>query len=133
MLRGVTKKWKQPIYYQLVKGAAKAYEIIKTIKEIIKAVKQAGLTILGTICDQGTNNVSALNQLVEETKGKYLRRGEILYDYIFEIEDEQIIPLFDPPNLLKGLRNNLLKKDISFIMDDSRKVAKWSDRKSMAT
>lgn len=127
MLRGVAKKWKQPIYYQFVRGAVKANEIMKTVKEIIKAVSQAGLIVLGTICDQGANNVSAINQLIEETKRSYLRKGEILYDHVFEVDNKKIIPLYDPPHLLKGLRNNLLKKDISFITNGTRKIARWND------
>lgn len=67
MLRGVTKKWKQPILYHFVKGAAKATIIMKTVKDIIRAAKNSGFTVLATICDQGSNNVSAVKQLVEDT------------------------------------------------------------------
>lgn len=31
----------------------------------------------------------------------------------FEIGDNEIIPLFDPPHLIKGIRNNFLTKDLA--------------------
>lgn len=83
--------------------------------------------VVATICDQGSNNVSAINQLVEQTKAEYLRRNEESRNYIFKIDDDVIIPLYDPPHLLKGVRNNLLLRDISFELDGQRKIARWSD------
>jgi len=38
----------------------------------------------------------------------------------------KIFHLFDPPHLLKGIRNNLLTKNVSFDMD-GEKVASWRD------
>ncbi|KAK9736730.1 THAP domain [Popillia japonica] len=56
MLRGLNRKWKQPVLYQFVKGGAKASTIIKTIKELVIAIHSAGFIIVGTVCDQGANN-----------------------------------------------------------------------------
>ncbi|RVE40327.1 hypothetical protein evm_015023, partial [Chilo suppressalis] len=45
-----------------------------------------------------------------------------------EIADhaQEIVPLYDPPHLLKGIRNNLLNKNLHFVKDDVQKTAKWS-------
>lgn len=127
MLRGINSKWKQPIYFQFTQGPVKAIRIIETLKKLIMAVFSTGLLILGTICDQGANNVSAINTLIKDTRASYLRKGESMDDNIFEIDSYKIIPLFDPPHLIKGIRNNLLLKNIHFQINNQHKIAKWED------
>jgi hypothetical protein len=43
--------------------------------------------------------------------------------YHFEIVGEAVIPNFDPPHLLKGIRNNLLNKELhgKHLIEDSNK------------
>ncbi|KAB0805293.1 hypothetical protein PPYR_02263 [Photinus pyralis] len=127
MLRGIHKNWKQPILFQFVKGAVKSPQIVKTIKEIVNIVHKSGLRILGTICDQGANNVSAINSLVNETRARYFRENKELRHHIFEIDGDILIPFYDPPHLIKGIRNNMLTKDITYKCDGQQKVAKWED------
>lgn len=100
---------------------------MKTIKDIIIAARDAGFIVVATICNQSTNNVSAIKQLVSGTKAKYLTEDRELTEFMFEIENQPIIPLFDVPHLLKGVRNNLLLRNISFEIDDVKKTAKWKD------
>ncbi|XP_046405826.1 uncharacterized protein LOC124170861 [Ischnura elegans] len=45
-------------------------------------------------------------------------------DY-FSVGDIQVIPLFDPPHLLKGMRNGLLTKDLKFCLQGENKTASW--------
>nr|CAI5831904.1 unnamed protein product [Callosobruchus analis] len=42
------------------------------------------------------------------------------------IDEEEVIHLYDPPHLLKGVRNSLLCKDLHFIEEGKEKVASWS-------
>lgn len=35
------------------------------------------------------------------------------------------MPLYDTPHLIKGIRNNLLNKDLKAVMDGKEKTAKW--------
>ncbi|CAB3229520.1 unnamed protein product [Arctia plantaginis] len=44
-------------------------------------------------------------------------------DGTLEIAGQQLSVVYDPPHLLKGLRNNLLTKDMVF----KGKVASWED------
>ncbi|KAI4455465.1 hypothetical protein MML48_9g00002322 [Holotrichia oblita] len=127
MLRGINRKWKQPIVYQFVHGGVKYINIVRTIKEIVRRTFNSGLHIVSTICDQGTNNQSAITYLINETRMAYQRRGENLHGNVFEVENHTIIPLYDPPHLIKCIRNNLLAKDITYISNNLKKVAKWSD------
>lgn len=127
MLRGIRRKWKQPVYYNFVSGATKKNDIAYIIKMIVRKCVSIGLNIVATVCDQGSNNQAAINALVQETREKYLRIGKELYEFHFEVDDSTIIPLYDVPHLFKGLRNNLLKYDLCFLEDGKKKLAKWSD------
>lgn len=125
MLRGIRRKWKQPIYYNFVQSATKKYDLMNIIKQIIKKCHSIGLNIVATVCDQGSNNRSAIESLVDETRAKYLRQGAELLDYYFEIDNSKIIPLYDVPHLFKCLRNNFLRHNIAFKENSIEKVAKW--------
>lgn len=63
--------------------------------------------------------------MIEENKQKYTKAGKKARDGVFEVDDEEVIPLFDVPHLLKGMRNNLLNKNLKYIMDGTERVAKW--------
>jgi hypothetical protein len=54
-----------------------------------------------------------------------LRKGEVERHDVIKIGKSIVIPLFDPPHLLKCIRNNLLTKNLKFVLD-SQRVAKWS-------
>jgi hypothetical protein len=50
------------------------------------------------------------------------------HDNIINIEGIKVIPLYDPPHLMKCIRNNLLTKDCKYMLEDNvTKVAKWSN------
>lgn len=42
------------------------------------------------------------------------------------IDNEKIIHLYDFPHLMKGIRNNLLNKNLCFEVNGVKKVASWS-------
>lgn len=128
MLRGIFKKWKQPICYSFCEGTTKSASLVRSIKDIVRAVHKSGLHILATVCDQGTTNASAIRTLITDTKANYLRSGKLFDKEVFDIDGEEIIPIYDPPHLLKGIRNNLLTKDIAYINEAGTKcIATWND------
>lgn len=124
MLSSTNGKWKQPVLYQFVQSAAQAAQIMKTIKDIVKAAASSGLNVIATVCDQGTNNTSAINKLIEDT---VVLRGWQFKTDCFEVDGKRIIPFYDPPHLLKGIRNNLLAGNIHFKTEEHEKVAMWED------
>lgn len=66
------------------------------------------------MCDQGSTNVSAISLLKKETLS-YCQQNNLENQYEgFVIEGREIVPIFDPPHLLKCIRNNLLTKDVVF-------------------
>jgi len=115
MIRGSHKKFKQPIAFYLTNGSMDSTHLSIIIKNVIKAVQSTGLTVVSTICDQAPTNVAAINRLYRETNEKYTKEGKENKLFGFEIENQEIIPLYDVPHLLKGLRNNLVSKDLHYI------------------
>lgn len=81
---------------------------------------------LATVCDQSIVNVSTINSLVNDTKSKYLQKGQELTYVHFKAFNDLIKPLYDVPHLLKGLRNNLLTKDLVYYDEENKKkLMKW--------
>jgi len=86
----------------------------KIIKNVIEAVQSTGLTVISTVCIQASTNVSAINRLQKNTNNIYKNNGQDYTGFGFEIGGHDIVPLYDVPHLLKGLRNNLVSKDLNF-------------------
>ncbi|CAI6369764.1 unnamed protein product [Macrosiphum euphorbiae] len=104
MVRGIYSSWKFPIAYFLAHSAVKSKTLKTLIVDVIKELIGVGLCPKLTVCDQGTNNQSALKLLnVSEDK-----------PYFF-IDENKIFAIFDVPHLVKSIRNNLIgsvfKKD----------------------
>ena len=105
MARGINRKWKQPIGYFLT-GSTVAPAILKMlIVEAVTQCKSVGLTPILLLCDQGSNNRSCLETLLNVTvEQPYFRHG-----------DDTVIVMYDPPHLVKNIRNNL--KNNGFVVD----------------
>lgn len=128
MARGIHKKWKQPLAYYFSAGGMKAPEIARALKEIIRIASASGLNVIATICDQGAPNVSAINQLYRETNEQFLRSEQENQLFGFTIDSKEIVPLYDPPHLLKGIKNNLFNHTkCEFISKDGPNIASWDD------
>lgn len=127
MIRGLMRKYKQPVAYTFAQSTTKGPELAAQIKCIIKNLQETGFNVVATVCDQGTNNRHALNLLLNETRGHMLRSGQEVGEdiNIIIINDKKNFPLYDPPHLLKGIRNNLLDKKLRYTTDNKEKTAKW--------
>ncbi|KAI4454877.1 hypothetical protein MML48_9g00017621 [Holotrichia oblita] len=106
-------------------GPTETNDIIRAVNRK-KEVQSAGLKIIASVCDQGVTNVKAVRMLIEETRANALRNNLDIEENVISIDGNMIIPLFDPPHLLKCIRNNLLTKDLSFWENDIKKIGKWS-------
>jgi hypothetical protein len=114
MLKSVTTSpsWKQPIAYIFSKGPESWPSIMKMYKSIVRECEATGLRlhIVASVCDQEVTNLKAIKQLILETKEVALRKGEVERHDVIKIGKSIVIPLFDPPHLLKCIRNNMLTK-----------------------
>lgn len=124
MVRGIKRKFKQSISSYFTESGMKTPDLVVALKETIRAVQAIGLKIIATVCDQAPTNVAALNVLHKETIENYTRKG--IEKITLGFDGIEIVPLYDPPHLLKGVRNNLVTKDLLFYMNGEIKIAKWS-------
>lgn len=69
MVKGLRKPFKQPVAYHFSNSLNKI-ELKSLIKKVItnNKIQTTGLIILCTVCDQSTVNVSAINNLINETR-----------------------------------------------------------------
>ena len=111
MARGLIGQWKQPFGYALTSSAIKHADLKVLLMEAIKTLKGVGLKVKAVVCDQGPNN-----QMVLKTLGVTPEQP------FFHHEDDKITVLFDPPHLIKSIRNNLINHD--FYTADG--VVSWS-------
>lgn len=125
MIRGLVKNYKQPVAYTFSQAATKGPELASQLKSVITELQAAGLIVVATVCDQGTNNTQCIKILTEETRAILLRKGQEPREQVILINDQQIIPLYDPPHLLKCLRNNLMTKNLVYKKNNETKTAKW--------
>jgi len=63
MLHGLHKMWKQPVAFYLIRSSTKGEMLVNFLMEVLDASHNAGLEVVVTVCDMGTNNVKALKQL----------------------------------------------------------------------
>lgn len=130
MLKGVPKNssekpWKQAIAFSCCKSCMATPDIICTYKEIVRRVLSSGLQTIASVCDQGRTNESAMKYLIKETRAANLRNGESNINDTIIIDNNEIVHLFDPPHLLKCMRNNLLTKNLKFVYDKKIRTASW--------
>ena len=102
MVRGIASKWKQPLGYFLTSGTMVGSVINILLRQCIDKLKNIGLTVVICVCDQGSNNQSLFKQLGITTKAPY-----------FMHNSSQVFMMFDPPHLLKNVRNNMKKHGYS--------------------
>jgi len=125
MIRGIRKKYKQPICFYFVKGTTKTHQLVKCIEEVVQNILSTGLNIVATVSDQGSTNVAAINVLMEKTHQICLEKKiENQYNGYF-IHDHDIIHIYDPPHLLKSIRNNMLTKNVKFNWRGKEQIALW--------
>ncbi|GFO33637.1 transposable element p transposase [Plakobranchus ocellatus] len=96
MVRGTVGKWKQPLAYFLSKGPTKASLLQTIVEDAVKEVLLLGLVPKVIIWDQGSNNRAVVQKLGVTCDKPYATFGVT-----------KVFMMFDPPHLMKSIRNNL--------------------------
>lgn len=125
LVQGIFSRWKQPLCFTFSDGPIKTISLKTMIRKVIEKCQEIGLHVVATVCDQGGANQAALNSLLKDTEEHFKRQGRENKCFGFLVNQEEIIPLYDVPHLFKGLRNNLLEKNLHFKMGNKEMVAKW--------
>lgn len=107
----------------------KTADLVRNIKLRIRELQEIGLKVVSTVCDQMSTNCSAINTLISDTMAESLRRNEEPRTLGFKINNEEVIPLYDPPHMLKHIRNHLFENNATFTIDGQQYTASWEDIK----
>ena len=105
LVRGLRVKWKQPFGYFLSAGTVPAAALKSMVRNSIGKLQSIGFKVRALICDQGPNNRSFLETLESVKTSKPY----------FEVKGERIFVVYDPPHLIKCVRNNFRNR--GFISD----------------
>lgn len=81
--------------------------------------------------DHRVNNIQ-FDKAIEHVRHTCLIVNYFFAAQTFEVENVDIVPLFDPPHLIKCIRNNLLTKDLAMtsINDIPTHIATWDTIKT---
>lgn len=127
MVRGLRKQWKQPIAYYFVHKTISSAQLSCLIKGLIVECRLVGLHVLATLSDQGSTNRGAINLLLKDTDRICIERRIENRFFGYLVGDLEVVHLYDPPHLLKCVRNCLLEHNIQFQWKNETKTAKWAD------
>lgn len=103
MIRGIFSNWKIVISYFATSNVMNSEHLKNKIKDNISYCNEIGINIRAIVCDQGSNNRSALKLLGTNSTQPY-----------FYFNSKKIFVIYDVPHLFKSIRNTLIKSDISF-------------------
>lgn len=106
MAKGLYKKWKQPVAFYFTTGNLNSDKLVNILQSVLEECQKIGLNIVATVCDMGSNNTRALKLLGASEEKPF-----------FQFKETIIITLFDPPHLLKCLRNMLFKHIVALKMN----------------
>lgn len=105
LVRGLIHRWKQPFGYFLSSGPITGGTMKELLFDAVEHLHSIGLTVCVVISDQGSNNINLF-----QTKLKV----NVEKPYFF-CGDHKIFVMYDPPHLIKNIRNNLKKH--GFVVD----------------
>ena len=112
LIRSICGKWKQPVGYYLANGACPSKIMEDLMKEAIDKLESIGLDVVVVMSDQGSNFHSLAKRLNVSPDQPWFIHNNKMY-----------FLMFDPPHLIKCVRNNLMKYSFQF----GQHVATWKD------
>ena len=113
MVRGLALNWKQPVGYVLTQSACNGQTVFTLLCECLDILFDIGLDVKVIISDQGSNFTQMTGRLGVTIEKPFFTHAGRVYFY-----------MYDPPHLLKSVRNNLFKYTVCF---DDQKAARWAD------
>ena len=96
MLRGIRKKWKQPIFFFFTETKVNPTKLVSIVRNCISSVNKTGMQIVAVTSDQGANFVKCFKDM-----GCTTDKPSIFVD------QKEILVIADVPHLIKSTRNIL--------------------------
>lgn len=117
MIKGINKRWKQTLGYWVTHDSTNADVLKNIVLECINSLNDVGYIVKVLTCDQGPHNQALANKLGVNAASPH-----------FVVNNELIYFMYDPPHLLKSVRNNLVKYNFNF----DGKLVRWSDFQTLS-
>ena len=111
MATGLFSNWKQPLGFFISKSSTPGPKLKILLEECVSLLTDIGLYVKCVICDQGSSNQKLVKLLNVTVDKPYFVQNE-----------NKVFVFYDPPHLLKSVRNNLQKHN--FMLDDH--ILCWS-------
>ena len=112
MACGIADKWKQLLGYFLVHESCKSIDVKRILFDAIDKLNSIGLKVVCVIPDLGSNFQQLTRELLVTSTQPW-----------FLTESGKKIFYYDPPHLIKAVRNNLMKYEFRFGV----KIASWQE------
>ena len=112
MAHGINRNWK-PISFYFSNNSCPSEKLQVILKEAIVHLQQLGLEVQSVVSDMGSNSI----KLAKES-------GVTANQPFFKVKDQKLFYIFDPPHLIKSIRNNFIKYDIAFNNEGQNYTAK---------
>ena len=106
LVKGLIHRWKQPFGYFYSSRPISGSRLKVLLFESIQCLQAIGLTVIVVVSDQGSNNVNLFQTQLQVTVERPF----------FMCGQHEVFVMYDPPHLIKNVRNNLKKH--GFIVDD---------------
>ena len=103
IVRGLSTKWKQSIAYFYSNNSMCSTNLARIVNNAMIHLHTTGLTVRCLVCDQSSSNIRAL---------KFLEFSLLKQQITHPTTEAKVYIIFDPPHLIKNVRNNLIKHDI---------------------
>ena len=106
MVRSLSGSWKQPVGFFISSGPMASKNIHDKLLECIDHMHECNLITKIVICDQGPSNRGCSTLLNINEKQYFKHKNDIIFF------------MYDPPHLLKSIRNGLYKDGFNFRGND---------------
>jgi len=116
MVRSIFGDFKLPLAYFFHDPKLNAEKVHRVVDEAIDLVNETGLVVKGLVCDQCTAHTSMYKNIFKVSPEKpYIERN-----------GNKIYCFFDPPHLLKNVKNNIKKGSLGLLQEDGKdKIINW--------
>lgn len=101
MIRGRQTNWRQTLCYYVAHNSVGGDDLKTIILDVLDFAEEAGFKVKSMVCDLGGPNQRAVKQLGITTDKPWIERY-----------DRKIFFNYDPPHLLKCLRNNFRSRNL---------------------
>ena len=102
IVRGLFEQWKFVISYYISGTSISGLKLAELMQKNKEHCTEIGFNVRAIVCDQASSNNKSAYKILKYSEN----------DWFLNYNSSRIYLLYDPPHLIKSVRNTLLKRDI---------------------